>query len=165
MEEEQTLTNPGATPCGSHYRTGNFPSCAVRSSSDLRHISLKVHNMVEWFGLKGILKIFQAPAMGKDIFHWIRLLKAPSILALEGFFLTSSGSKTRPLCPAVGLSVNFSCDSKIPPAWVLIGDLSGSLKSQKNSSLLMSCSSCLLGGCISLICVPYCFVLSFVGTK
>jgi len=43
------------------------------------------HRITEQFGLEGTLKIiwFQPPAVGRDIFHQTRLLRAPSNLAFN----------------------------------------------------------------------------------
>jgi len=43
------------------------------------------HRIIEWFGLEGTLKTisFQPRAMSRDTFHYTRLLKAPSNLALD----------------------------------------------------------------------------------
>lgn len=44
-------------------------------------VSIGVH-MIEWFGLEGTFKdhIIQPPCHGRDIFHWMRLLKSLSSL-------------------------------------------------------------------------------------
>jgi len=45
---------------------------------------LQSHRLIECFGLEGTLKITQSkpPAMGRDIFHQTKVLRAPSNLAL-----------------------------------------------------------------------------------
>lgn len=39
----------------------------------------------DWFGLEGTLKCmqFQLPAMGRNTFHWIRVLQALSNVAMD----------------------------------------------------------------------------------
>jgi len=49
---------------------------------------LKDHIITEWFGLEETFKDHIVPtslAMGRDRFHWIRLLKTPSNLILNTF--------------------------------------------------------------------------------
>lgn len=79
----------------------------------------------EWFGLEGLLKIFlfQPRCHGKRTFHESRLLKAPSMLALnnsrDG---TTTNSLDNPfhclfLNGRLNLLADIECISACPSAW------------------------------------------------
>jgi len=71
------------------------PQCELASIGFI--FSLSLIEIIEWFGLEGTFKghLVQPPAVSRDIFNWIRLLRAPSNLALnvsrDGASTTSLG--------------------------------------------------------------------------